>query len=86
MQLLGIKASQKAIKEMLAEAGADESGEVGYDAFVRIMTAQLLSPNPNTGSKHTATGAVQTQGPILSFDTTINEYRRYSSAACLFVS
>lgn len=71
---------------MLADAGADESGEVGYDAFVRIMTTQLRSPDPNTGPKRTASGGVQGLGPILSFDITVNEYRRYRSAAHVVVS
>lgn len=61
---------------MLSDAEADESGEVGYDAFVQIMTAQLLPRDPNAASKHRASGAVNGQGPVLSFDTTVNEYRR----------
>lgn len=54
---------------MLTDAGADASGEVGYDAFVQIMTAQLLSPNPANTTQRSA---------ALSFDTTVNEYRRYA--------
>ncbi|KAL0031219.1 hypothetical protein WJX77_010216 [Trebouxia sp. C0004] len=75
-RLLGIKASKKAINEMLANAGAGESGEVGYDAFVQIMTTQLLSPNLDQGSAHTPAGTAEAQGPVLSFDTKVNEYRR----------
>ena len=67
LQLLGMKASNKEMKQMLVEAGADESGEVGYNAFVRIMTAQLLSPSQGTTTQRSA---------ALSFDTTVNEYRR----------
>jgi len=76
LQLLGIKASKKAINEMLADAGAGESGEVGYDAFVQIMTTQLLSPDLDQGSQRTPASTVKAQGPVLSFDTTVNEYRR----------
>ncbi len=76
VQLLGIKASKKAIKEMLADAGAGESGEVGYDAFVQIMTTQLLSPELDQGSERTPASTAKAQGPVLSFDTKVNEYRR----------
>jgi hypothetical protein len=76
VQLLGIKASKKAIKEMLADAGAGESGEVGYNAFVQIMTTQLLSPELDQGSECTPASTAKAQGPVLSFDTKVNEYRR----------
>ncbi len=75
VQLLGIKASKKAIKEMLADAGAGKSGEVEYDAFVQIMTTQLLSPELQ-GSERTSASNAKAQGPVLSFDTKVNEYRR----------
>ena len=82
LQLLGIKASKKAINEMLADAGAGESGEVGYDAFVQIMTTQLLSPDLDQASERPAKGPASTaQGPVLSFDTKVNEYRRQAVAA-----
>ena len=74
LHLLGIKASQQEIKQMLIQAGADESGEVGYDAFVQIMTAQLLSPNPANSTQRSV---------ALSFDSTVNEYRRCGEADSL---
>ena len=76
VQLLGIKASKKAIKEMLADAGAGESGEVGYDAFVQIMTTQLLSPELDQGSERTPASTARAQRPVLSSETKVNQYRR----------
>ena len=76
LQLLGIKADKKAINEMLADAGAGKSGEVGYDAFVQIMTTKLLSSDLDQGSERTPASTAKAQGCLLSFDTKINEYRR----------
>ena len=75
VQLLGIKASKRDIKEMLSNAGADDSGEIGYDAFVQIMTTQLLSAKPAQPSNHPAQDT-NNHVAVLSFDTIISEYRR----------
>ncbi|DBA72948.1 TPA: hypothetical protein ACH3X2_009899 [Trebouxia sp. C0005] len=75
-KLLGIKASKKAINDLLADAGAGEAGEVGYDAFVHIMTTQLLSPDLDQGSERIPASTAKAQGPVLSFDTKVTEYRR----------
>lgn len=81
VQLLGIKASKKAINDLLADAGAGEAGEVGYDAFVHIMTTQLLSPDLDQGSERIPASTAKAQGPVLSFDTKVTEYRRQAVAA-----
>ena len=72
VQLLGIKASMATINKMITDAGADESGEVGYDAFVAMMEP-ILSAKGTTTSKNQPMVA---SGSTVSFETTINEYRR----------
>ena len=49
--------------------------EVGYDAFVMMMQPILSCKDTETHSK-TASQAVVKSGSVLSFDTSINEYRR----------
>ena len=76
LQLLGTKATNSTIQKMVADAGANESGEVGYNDFVAMM-APILSCNvaePSSSTK--ATQAVVKSGPAVSFDMSINEYRR----------
>ena len=75
MQLLGIKASMSAINNMIVEAGADESGEVGYDAFVAMMEPILFVHDMGLSHVQATQHAVKSQSAV-SFETSINEYRR----------
>lgn len=75
VQLLGIKASKSTIDKMIADAGADESGEVGYEAFVAMMEPILSAKDVPTSDIADVQPVVKS-GSVVSFETTINEYRR----------
>ena len=76
MQLLAIKATRKEIETIIIAAGAeDKDGEIGYDAYVQAMSAQLF-----TGlSRQHGAATANHGGGALSFDTQVNEYKRYQS-------
>lgn len=83
MQLLAIKATRKEIEAMLVSAGAEEDGEIGYDAYVQAMSTQLFT-GLSKQKRASGTGA-NTDGGLLSFDTQVNEYKRYTPCSTCWV-
>ncbi|KAL3159434.1 hypothetical protein ABBQ38_009861 [Trebouxia sp. C0009 RCD-2024] len=75
-ELLGIKATNATIQKMIADAGANESGEVGYNDFVAMMAPILSCKIAEPSSRGKAAQTVVKSGSAVSFDTSINEYRR----------
>lgn len=75
MQLLAVKASRRQIEAVLVAAGAaDESGEIGYDAYVQAMSTQLFTGLSR--KKKVAGDSANSEGGLLSFDTQVNKYKR----------
>lgn len=83
LQLLGIEATNTAIQQMIVDAGANESGEVGYNDFVAMMAPILSCKVAEPSSRGKAAQTVVKSGSAVSFDTSINEYRR---CLCVFDS
>lgn len=71
LQLLAIKATRSEVEAIIIAAGAeDKDGEIGYDAYVQAMSAQLF-----TGLSRRQ-GAAAAGAGLLSFDIQVNEYKR----------